>query len=232
MPASVRSEGGRVVLLCLRVLWLPDGRHPCCSVAESHCQGVAVLRSTSRPFTCTTTRLTRIVALTRQAMGTFKHPHLVRGVVHTSFGSFRIERGLADLPEDVGEALGWSKVLSAADEGASALSLATSSGARESASTSTSLDVATPSTPARKRKAATVPASQVVALEAVLAGVESAVRYGDTVELPARGIDVTFDSAVVATCRHCRVSWEVSARHFKNLAWWSCPQRCAPQASN
>jgi hypothetical protein len=40
-------------------------------------------------------------------MGLFRHPHLVRGIVHTSEGAFLIERGVAELPDDVGAALGW-----------------------------------------------------------------------------------------------------------------------------
>jgi hypothetical protein len=41
-------------------------------------------------------------------MGLFRHPHLVRGIVHTSEGAFLIERGVAELPDDVGAALGWT----------------------------------------------------------------------------------------------------------------------------
>jgi hypothetical protein len=40
-------------------------------------------------------------------MGLFRHPHLVRGIVHTSEGAFLIERGVAELPDDVGATLGW-----------------------------------------------------------------------------------------------------------------------------
>lgn len=43
-------------------------------------------------------------------MGLFRHPHLVRGVVHTSEGAFQIERGIARVPDEVGEALGWTRV--------------------------------------------------------------------------------------------------------------------------
>lgn len=43
-------------------------------------------------------------------MGLFRHPHLTRGVVHTSEGAFRIERGVADVPDDIGEALGWNRI--------------------------------------------------------------------------------------------------------------------------
>jgi hypothetical protein len=43
-------------------------------------------------------------------MGLFRHPHLVRGIVHTSEGAFHIERGVAEIPDEVGAALGWIKV--------------------------------------------------------------------------------------------------------------------------
>jgi hypothetical protein len=43
-------------------------------------------------------------------MGLFRHPHLVRGIVHTSEGAFHIERGVAEIPDEIGEALGWIKV--------------------------------------------------------------------------------------------------------------------------
>ena len=43
-------------------------------------------------------------------MGLFRHPHLVRGIVHTSEGAFLIERGLAEVPDEVGTILGWIRV--------------------------------------------------------------------------------------------------------------------------
>ena len=43
-------------------------------------------------------------------MGLFRHPHLVRGIVHTSEGAFQIERGIAELPDDIGAALGWIRI--------------------------------------------------------------------------------------------------------------------------
>ena len=43
-------------------------------------------------------------------MALFKHPCLVRGTVHTPFGAFTLNRGLVDLPDDVGEALGWPRL--------------------------------------------------------------------------------------------------------------------------
>jgi len=43
-------------------------------------------------------------------MGLFRHPHLVRGVVHTSKGSFAISRGLVNAPDEVGESYGWLRL--------------------------------------------------------------------------------------------------------------------------
>ena len=43
-------------------------------------------------------------------MGLFRHPHLVRGVVHTSKGSFAISRGLVNVPDEVGEFYGWLRL--------------------------------------------------------------------------------------------------------------------------
>ena len=142
-------------------------------------------------------------------MALFRHPHLVRGVVHTPIGAFRIERGVADLPDEVASELGW-------------------------------VAVATEPEPERARPAADAPARSRVqrapldpdagALDTILAAVQTVVRGRRSVELPARGIDIGFDGGVFATCRRCRVSWEVSARRFKNLAWWSCPHGCAREA--
>lgn len=58
-------------------------------------------------------------------MGFFRHPHLVRGVVHTSEGAFFINRGIAQLPDDVGESLGWQRVDEEAAEPAAAAREAT-----------------------------------------------------------------------------------------------------------
>jgi hypothetical protein len=43
-------------------------------------------------------------------MSLFRHPHLVRGVVHTSKGSFAINRGLVSVPDEVGESYGWLRL--------------------------------------------------------------------------------------------------------------------------
>ena len=44
------------------------------------------------------------------SMSLFRHPHLVRGVVHTHQGQFFIRRGLVEAPDEVGESLGWRRV--------------------------------------------------------------------------------------------------------------------------
>ena len=43
-------------------------------------------------------------------MSLFRHPHLVRGIVHTAEGAFVIHRGIVELPEDVGDSLGWLRL--------------------------------------------------------------------------------------------------------------------------
>jgi hypothetical protein len=43
-------------------------------------------------------------------MSVFHHPHLTRGIVNTSKGSFVIVRGLVEVPDEIGEALGWRPV--------------------------------------------------------------------------------------------------------------------------
>jgi hypothetical protein len=50
----------------------------------------------------------------------FRHPHLTRGVVHTSGGSFVIQRGLVRVPEAVGAWHGWQRVQSDGSPDASA----------------------------------------------------------------------------------------------------------------
>jgi hypothetical protein len=51
-------------------------------------------------------------------MGIFRHPHLVRGIVHTSHGAFVIVRGLVDLPDEIGEALRWARAEGASSSAA------------------------------------------------------------------------------------------------------------------
>ena len=43
-------------------------------------------------------------------MGVYRHPHLTRGIVRTAYGAFAISRGLVEVPDELGEALGWSPV--------------------------------------------------------------------------------------------------------------------------
>ena len=40
-------------------------------------------------------------------MGVFQHPHLTRGIVRTPKGAFVVTRGLVEVPDELGEALGW-----------------------------------------------------------------------------------------------------------------------------
>ena len=42
-------------------------------------------------------------------MALFRHPHLVRGTVHTPHGAFTVVRGQVEMPDDIGEALGWPR---------------------------------------------------------------------------------------------------------------------------
>ena len=53
-------------------------------------------------------------------MGLYRHPHLTRGVVHTPEGAFSINRGIVELPDELGESLGWTAVMSD-DDGEPAL---------------------------------------------------------------------------------------------------------------
>jgi hypothetical protein len=43
-------------------------------------------------------------------MSVFQHPHLTRGIVKTARGSFIVKRGLVDVPDEIGEELGWQPV--------------------------------------------------------------------------------------------------------------------------
>lgn len=42
-------------------------------------------------------------------MGLFRHPWLVRGIVHTPHGAFTLVRGLVEMPDEIGETLGWPR---------------------------------------------------------------------------------------------------------------------------
>jgi len=43
-------------------------------------------------------------------MSLFQHPHLTRGIVHTPMGAFKVNRGVVELPDDLGSSLGWQPV--------------------------------------------------------------------------------------------------------------------------
>ena len=43
-------------------------------------------------------------------MSLFQHPHLTRGIVQTPRGAFAISRGRVEIPDDLGESLGWQPV--------------------------------------------------------------------------------------------------------------------------
>ena len=43
-------------------------------------------------------------------MALYQHPHLIRGVVHTPMGAFTVNRGIVELPDEIGESLGWTAV--------------------------------------------------------------------------------------------------------------------------
>jgi hypothetical protein len=43
-------------------------------------------------------------------MPTFQHPFLIRGVLRLATGAFPISRGRVELPDEVGEPLGWRKI--------------------------------------------------------------------------------------------------------------------------
>ena len=48
-------------------------------------------------------------------MGLYLHPHLTRGVMHTPEGAFRINRGIVELPDELGQSLGWTEVTTERD---------------------------------------------------------------------------------------------------------------------
>lgn len=43
-------------------------------------------------------------------MSVFQHPHLTRGIVKTAKGSFIVKRGLVEVPDEIGEELGWQLI--------------------------------------------------------------------------------------------------------------------------
>jgi hypothetical protein len=54
-------------------------------------------------------------------MSVFQHPHLTRGIVQTAAGAFAISRGLVEMPDEVGQSLGWRLVSADPDKPAEAL---------------------------------------------------------------------------------------------------------------
>jgi hypothetical protein len=44
-------------------------------------------------------------------LNAFRHPHLVRGVVHTSSGNFVVARGIIYVTDEIGDAYGWLRVI-------------------------------------------------------------------------------------------------------------------------
>ena len=58
-------------------------------------------------------------------MRVFQHPHLTRGIVTTAKGSFIVTRGLVEMPDEIGEALGWRPVDADTDADAAAQQLHT-----------------------------------------------------------------------------------------------------------
>jgi hypothetical protein len=70
-------------------------------------------------------------------------------------------------------------------------------------------------------------------IEAILEAVDSLLRGQQRIALPRQGIDLMFDSEVVARCRTCNVSWTVKPSQFSSIGWWSCPGGCPrPDASH
>jgi len=43
-------------------------------------------------------------------MALFRHPSIDRGIVHTPHGAFKVNRRIVDVPENIGESLGWEPV--------------------------------------------------------------------------------------------------------------------------
>lgn len=79
------------------------------------------------------------------------------------------------------------------------------------------------------RKSSSPPGSPI---EAILEAVNSLLRGQQRIALPGQGIDLMFDSEVVATCRTCNVSWTVKPTQFSSIGWWSCPGGCPRPDAN
>ena len=77
-----------------------------------------------------------------------------------------------------------------------------------------------------KRKSDATPAAAAIA--PILEAVKSVLHGQHRVALPGQGIDLLFESGVVARCRTCDVSWTVKPTQFSSIGWWSCPSGCRP----
>jgi hypothetical protein len=64
-------------------------------------------------------------------MGVFQHPHLTRGIVRTPRGAFVVTRGLVEVPDELGEALGWQPADEADETPAAAFQSSSPSGASD-----------------------------------------------------------------------------------------------------
>jgi hypothetical protein len=53
-------------------------------------------------------------------MSVYQHPHLTRGIVKTPKGAFVVSRGLVEVPDEIGEAMGWRTVDEQSDRSAAA----------------------------------------------------------------------------------------------------------------
>ncbi len=150
-------------------------------------------------------------------MSVFQHPHLIRGIVKTSKGSFLVTRGLVEAPDDIGEALGWRPVGSD-DQARPEVSKSARAGSMDPAKTDRRHDVAV-----HESEAESGPSR-------VLAGVRALLRSREAIELPDCGINLAFNAGVVAECRGCHASWPVSRTHYRKASWWSCPNGCRVHA--
>lgn len=65
-------------------------------------------------------------------------------------------------------------------------------------------------------------------IAAILEAVNSLLGGQRCISLPHQGIDLLFDSGVVARCRVCELTWTVKPTQFSSIGWWSCPSGCRP----
>jgi hypothetical protein len=81
-------------------------------VKEREYEGVDPTPSRNTGVLFGTTSAARFAArwCTGGRLSLFRHPHLIRGIVHTPDGQFVIRRGLVEMPDDAGERLGWVRI--------------------------------------------------------------------------------------------------------------------------